>query len=128
MITKAAVDERKRNFLTEIEVKRLLNSARRGRHGARDHLMLLLAYRHGLRVSELIDIRLRDLDFDSSRIYVRRRKGSLSTTQPLEGDELRSIRAYLRERRETKTPYLFIGERGLYWTFRGFLFEKTYKP
>jgi len=95
-----------------MEVKRLLDAARRGRHGTRDHLMVLLAYRHGLRVSELIDIRLRDLDLDAARIFVRRRKGSLSTTQPIEGDELRAIRAYLRERGETKVPYLLVGERG----------------
>lgn len=109
---KAAVDEGKRDFLTEVETTRLLTAARRGRHGARDYLMVLLTYRHGLRVSELIDLRLRDLDLDAARIYVRRRKGSLSTTQPIEGDELRAIRAYLRERGETKVPYLLLGERG----------------
>lgn len=112
IISKTAVDGRKRNFLTEMEIKRLLDAARRGRHGVRDYLMVLLTYRHGLRVSELIDIRLRDLDLDAARIYVRRCKGSLSTTQPIEGDELRAIRAYLRERGETKAPYLLIGERG----------------
>lgn len=111
-MTKAAVDGRKRDFLTEGEVNRLLTASRRGRHSARDYLMVLLTYRHGLRVSELIDIRLRDLDLDAARIYVRRRKGSLSTTQPIEGDELRAIRAYLRERGEMKAPYLLIGERG----------------
>ena len=112
MMTQTPVDGRKRNFLTELEIKRLLDAARRGRHGTRDYLMLLLAYRHGLRVSELIDIRLRDLDLDAARIHVRRRKGSLSTIQPIEGDELRAIRAYLRERGATKVPYLLVGERG----------------
>lgn len=112
-IIKAAVDGRKRDFLTEGEVRRLLTAARRGRHSVRDYLMVLLTYRHGLRVSELIDIRLRDLDLDTAQIYVRRRKGSLSTTQPIEGDELRAIRAYLRERGETRVPYLLLGERGL---------------
>ena len=112
MITEVVVDGRQRNFLTELEVKRLLDSARRGRHSVRDYLMVLLTYRHGLRVSELIDIRLRDLDIDAARIYVRRRKGSLSTTQPIEGDELRALRAYLRERAGMKVPYLLMGERG----------------
>lgn len=111
-MTATPVDGRKKDFLTELEVRRLLDAARRGRHGTRDHLMVLLTYRHGLRVSELIDIRLRDLDLDAARIYVRWRKGSLSTIQPIEGDELRTIRAYLRERGETKLPYLLIGERG----------------
>lgn len=106
------VDGRNRNFLTELEVSRLLDSARRGRHGTRDHLMILLTYRHGLRVSELIDLRLRDLDLDTARVHVRRRKGSLSTIQPIEGDELRAIRAYLRERGDIKLPFLLLGERG----------------
>jgi len=76
--------------------------------------MMLLAYRHGLRVSELIDIRIKDLDLDSGRIFVRRKKGSLSTHQPIEGDELRALRAYLRERGDTKLPYLFLSERGAF--------------
>jgi len=106
------VDGRKRNFLTELEVRQLLDSARRGRHGIRDYLMVLLTYRHGLRVSELVDLRLRDLDLDTFRVHVRRRKGSLSTIQPIEGDEVRAIRAYLRERGSTKLPYLLVSERG----------------
>jgi type 1 fimbriae regulatory protein FimB len=112
MVTQLPVDGLKRNFLTELEVKRLLDAARCGRHGTRDYLMVLLTYRHGLRVSELIDMRLRDLDLDAARIHVRRLKGSLSTIQPVEGDELRAIRAYMRERGESKVPYLLLGERG----------------
>jgi site-specific recombinase XerD len=112
MTNQTPVDGKKRNFLTEPEVKRLLESARRGRHGTRDYLMVLLTYRHGLRVSELIDIRLRDLDLDTARIHVRRRKGSLSTIQPIEGDELRAIRSYLRERGNVRLPYLLLSERG----------------
>jgi site-specific recombinase XerD len=112
MSSQTPVDGKKRNFLTELEVKRLLDSARHGRYGTRDYLMVLLTYRHGLRVSELIDIRLRDLDINAARIHVRRRKGSLSTIQPIEGDELRAIRAYMRERGDTKVPYLLLSERG----------------
>lgn len=96
-------------------MKRFLNAARQGRHGVRDHLMMLMAYRHGLRVSELIDIRLKDLDLETARLYVRRKKGSLSTHQPIEGDELRAVRAWLREReqhRNARSTYLFLSERG----------------
>jgi integrase len=77
--------------------------------------MLLMAYRHGLRVSELIDLRLKDIDLDTSRLFVRRKKGSLSTHQPIEGDELRALRAWLRERSlrpDAHSPYLFLSERG----------------
>jgi type 1 fimbriae regulatory protein FimB len=70
---------------------------------------------HGLRVSELIDLRLKDLDLGSARLYVRRKKGSLSTHQPIEGDELRALRAWLREREQrsdARSSYLFLSERG----------------
>jgi integrase len=111
-MSERAVDGDKKNFLTEGEMKRFLDAARRGRHGVRDHAMMLMTYRHGMRVSELIDVRIKDLDLDTGRIFVRRKKGSLSTHQPSEGDEMRALRAWLRERGESKTTYLFVGERG----------------
>ena len=109
------IDQNAKNFLTANEMKKFLEAARKGRHGVRDHCLMLTAYRHGLRVSELIDIRLKDLDFDSARIYVRRLKGSLSTHQPIEGDELRSLRAWLKIRENypnSSSNYLFLSERG----------------
>jgi integrase len=101
-----------RTFLTEPEIKKLLAAAKLGRHGERDYLLVLLTYRHGLRVSELIDIRLTDLDLISGHLFVRRLKGSVSTSHPLPGDELRAIRSWFRVRGEGKTPLLFFGERG----------------
>lgn len=111
------VDARAKDFLTQAEMKRFLDAARGGRYGVRDHAMMLVAFRHGLRVSELIDIRLKDLDLASGRLYVRRVKGSLSTHQPVEGDELRAIRAWLRERdkrADAQLTYLFLSERGVF--------------
>lgn len=96
-------------------MKRFLDAARHGRHGVRDHAMMLMAFRHGLRVSELVDMRLKDMDLETSRLYVRRKKGSLSTHQPIEGDELRALRAWLRLREmraDARSPYLFLSERG----------------
>jgi type 1 fimbriae regulatory protein FimB len=110
-----AVDRGGKDFLTEAEMKRFLDAARHGRHGVRDHSLMLMTFRHGLRVSELIDIRLKDMDLETARLYVRRKKGSLSTHQPIEGDELRAIRAWLREREQradARSPYLFLSERG----------------
>ena len=112
---RGTIDQNAKNFLTEAEMKKFLEAARKGRHGIRDYCLMLTAYRHGLRVSELIDIRLNDLDFDSARIYVRRLKGSLSTHQPIEGDELRAIRAWLKIRENypnSNSNYLFLSERG----------------
>jgi type 1 fimbriae regulatory protein FimB len=112
---KQTVDSRGKDFLTEAEMRRFLEAARHGRHGVRDYLMMLITYRHGLRVSELVDLRLKDLDLETGRLYVRRKKGSLSTHQPIEGDELRALRTWLREReqrRDARSPYLFLSERG----------------
>ena len=110
------IDQKEKNFLTESEMKKFLEAARKTRHGVRDHCLMLMAFRHGLRVSELIDIRLKDLDIETSRIYVRRLKGSLSTHQPIEGDELRAIRAWLRIREDypnAGSNYVFLSERGM---------------
>src|SRR6266550_5995884 len=63
------VDDRPKNFLTEAEMGNFLKAARRGRHSVRNFAMLLLAFRHGLRVSELINIRMPDLDIDSGRLF-----------------------------------------------------------
>ena len=111
----SAVDEREKNFLTEAEIETFLKSARHGRHAVRNFAMMLLAYRHALRVSELVNIRMADLDLDSGRLFVRRNKGSLSTSQPLEGDEIRAVRRWLRQRINApccNSPLLFLSERG----------------
>ena len=110
-----AVDDRPKNFLTEAEVENFLKAGRKGRHNVRNFAMLLLAFRHGLRVSELINMRMADVDLDTGRLFVRRLKGSLSTSQPLEGDEIRALRAWLRERINApccNSPLVFLSERG----------------
>jgi type 1 fimbriae regulatory protein FimB len=110
-----AVDDRPKNFLTEAEMGNFLKAARRGRHSVRNFAMLLLAFRHGLRVTELINMRMADVDLDTGRLFVRRLKGSLSTNQPLEGDEIRALRAWLRERINApccNSPLVFLSERG----------------
>jgi site-specific recombinase XerD len=113
--SKQTVDSHSKNFLTENEIKGFLAAARKSRHSVRDFCLMLLAYPHGMRVSELIDVRLKDVDLETARIFVRRVKGSLSTHQPIEGDELRAIRAWLRERADypnADSNYLFLSERG----------------
>ena len=54
---KANAAYRTREHLTEREVERLVEAAKDNRYGHRDATMVLLAFRHGLRASELVDLR-----------------------------------------------------------------------
>src|SRR5208282_1621916 len=95
-------DRRSREHLTPAEIDRLIDAARRlGRHGDRDATMILLAYRHGLRVSELVGLRREQVDLRQGMLHVRRCKNGLPSTHPLRGPELRALRKVLRDYPET---------------------------
>ncbi len=80
---------RTREHLTEAEVEQLIEAAKSNRHGHRDATMILLAYRHGLRGSELVDLRWEQIDFRAANLHVRRVKRGTPSTHPLTGRELR---------------------------------------
>jgi integrase len=103
-------ERRSREYLTPAEIDGLMAAARHlGRHGHRDATMILVAYRHGLRVSELVDLRREQVDLRQGLLHVRRRKNGLPSTHPLRGPELRALRKLLRD--DLDTPYVFVSER-----------------
>src|SRR5262245_350450 len=111
-------DLRTREYLTDSEVERLANAAKRNRWGHRDATMILVAYRHGLRASELVDLRWDQVDFDSGTLHVRRVKQGVPSTHPIRGDELRALRRLKRE--QSKSPFVFTSERAAPFTTAGF--------
>ena len=108
---------RTRKHLTQAEVDRLIEAAKGNRQGHRDATMILLAYRHGLRASELVDLRWDQVDFNGAVLHVRRVKAGTPSTHPLTGAELRALR---RLQREASSPFVFVSERGSPFTVSGF--------
>ena len=107
-----AHEQRLRDYLTRDEVAALLRSAKKSpRHGARNHAMILLAYRHGLRASELVNLRVSDLDLCTGTIYCRRAKGSRSSLHPMKPDEIAALEKVLRDRKLQASDYVFQSER-----------------
>jgi type 1 fimbriae regulatory protein FimB len=102
-----------RRHLTLLEVEKLLAATKGARQEVRDRCLILLMFRHGLRVSEAVGLKLSQVDIEGRVIHVERLKRSLSTTQPLRGDELRAIKAWLlmRARMKPKGKAFFVSER-----------------
>ena len=102
---------RSREYLKPDEIENLMDAAREtGRYGHRDKTLILIAYRHALRVSELISLRWDMVDLKKGLLHVSRLKNGIDSVHPLRGPELRALRKLLREYPDT--PYLFITERG----------------
>src|ERR1039458_7969065 len=113
-------DVRPREYLPEKEIERLQEPApKRSRYGHRDVTMILIAYRHGLRASELCGLRWDQIELNSGRLHVRRAKGGIDNVHPLSGREIRALRQLRRENMESR--YVFITERGGSVTTAGFL-------
>lgn len=103
-------ERRSREFLTPAEVETLIKAAEGvGRHGHRDATLILIAYRHALRVSELVSLRWDMVDLAQGLLHVRRLKNGNPSTHPLHGPELRALRRLQRDYPDS--PYIFTGER-----------------
>ncbi len=109
---------RRREHLTEAEVEHLLKAAAKNRWGHRDSTMILVAYRHGLRAAELVDLRWDQVEFESGTLHVRRVKQGVPSTHPIRGDELRALRRLKRE--QSKSAFVFTSERGAPFSTAGF--------
>ena len=86
---------RDREYLTPKEVERLIAAAkaRRRRYGLRDATMILVAFRHGLRVSELCSLTWDQIDFSQGMMHVGRLKNGIASVQQIGGEEMRALRA-----------------------------------
>ena len=102
-----------RKHLTQIEVEKLITATRSSRHEVRDRCLLLVMFRHGLRVSEACSLKLSQVDVESRVLHVARLKKGLATTHPLRTDELKAIKAWLLERARLKPKgaSLFVSDR-----------------
>jgi type 1 fimbriae regulatory protein FimB len=102
-----------RRHLVATEVEKLLAAVKDTRNAVRDPCLLLLMFRHGLRVSEACGLKLSQVDIESRVLHVARLKKGLSTTQPLRGDELRAIKAWLiiRAKMKPDSDAFFVSER-----------------
>jgi integrase len=102
-------DYRQREYLTEAEIDRLLATASNSRNPVRDRLLILMAFRHALRVSELVDLRWQQIALDSATVHIRRAKNGTPGIHGLQGDELRLLRQLRRE--HPHADFVFVSER-----------------
>jgi type 1 fimbriae regulatory protein FimE len=114
------LEVRTREYLTEAEVDQLVKAAKkRGRYGHRDATMILMAYHHGLRVSELVALQWTQVDFEGAWIHINRLKEGRPSDHPLSGNELRDLRK-VRKGQPVGSKFIFVSERGAPMTARGF--------
>jgi integrase len=116
---------RTREYLTTAEIDLLMAVARKSsRYGHRDATMVLLAYRHGLRASELCDLQWHQVGLNTGRLHVRRTKRGTPSVHPMQADEIRALRRLQRE--QEASPHVFSSERGGPMSAKSFgtLFER----
>ena len=88
-----------------------MDTARKvSRHGHRDATMILVAYRHGFRASEVCDLEWSQIELGAGRMHVRRAKNGTPSVHPIRGDEIRALRKQRHE--NPREAYVFVSERG----------------
>ena len=96
-VTVRKPSSRPREYLTEREVEKLIDTASENRWGHRDATAILVAYRHGLRASEVVSLHWDHIDFTAGKLHVRRAKGGAASVHPIGRRELRALRRLKRE-------------------------------
>lgn len=105
----AEVRSREHLLQEEVEAMREGIKKKGGRHTHRDSTLILLIYRHGLRVEEAANLKWEQVDFSSGNIHVHRIKRGTPSTQPLSGDEIQALRKIQRE--YPASPFVFQSSR-----------------
>ena len=108
-------DYRKREYLTLAEIEKPIEAAKGNRYGHRDATMILVAFQHGFRASEIIELEWSDIDFNAAEMHVERKKRGKSPRHPIRGDELRALRR-LHKEQDSKSAFVFVSERGAPFT------------
>lgn len=103
------IEKRSREYLFDHEIWKLLETARKFK-SLRNELLILLSYRHGLRVSEAVNLKWQQIDWETASIHITRLKGGKPSTHPLKEDELRRLR--LLKKQNPTSPHLFLSSRG----------------
>jgi type 1 fimbriae regulatory protein FimB/type 1 fimbriae regulatory protein FimE len=104
-------DVRSREYLTPAEAKLIRDTAKHlGRHGFRDWVLLMMLYRHGLRVGEVVGMKWDQVDMRTGKLHVNRLKNGDASVHYIEADEMRALRKL--ERQYPESPFLFVSERG----------------
>ena len=93
-------------------------SATKNTQGNGPRRLKLMAYRHGLRAAEVVDLRWEQVDFKTATLHIRRAKNGTPATHPLSGREMRELRRHQRE--SAQSPFVFVSERGAPLSAPGF--------
>ena len=104
-----------RKYLTHLEVEKLVAATAAGKNQVRDKCMLLMCFIHGLRVSELIKLRINDIEMTTKIIHISRLKNGFSVHHPLQSREIRAITDWLKIRSQyldSDTDWLFLSRHG----------------
>ncbi len=103
---------RSREYLRPDEVQKLIEAAKSiGRHKVRDGVLILMMFRHGLRVNEAVNLKWESIDWKTAHIHINRLKQGSPSVQVIDGKEMRLLRALERSQGEERSPWLFVSER-----------------